>query len=52
MTEIQDPLEALAPVDKYGLKGLRTLMNNFHDFNAVTVGIDPNNIGLDLASSE
>ncbi|KAK0722231.1 hypothetical protein B0T26DRAFT_770521 [Lasiosphaeria miniovina] len=39
--DVQDPLEGMAPIDKWGLKGLRTLMNNFTDFNALTCGIDP-----------
>lgn len=50
--EVQDPLAGMAPEDKWGLKGLRTLMNNYPDYNAMVLGIDPNSLGLDLASSE
>ncbi|SPN99660.1 related to cell division control protein CDC36 [Cephalotrichum gorgonifer] len=50
--EIQDPLAGMPPADKWGLKGLRTLMNNYPDYNAMVLGIDPNSLGLDLASSE
>lgn len=49
---VQDPLEGMAPIDKFGLKGLRTLMNNFPDYNALTCGIDPSTLGLDMRSSE
>ncbi|KAL2023018.1 hypothetical protein VTK56DRAFT_3928 [Thermocarpiscus australiensis] len=51
-TQVQDPLEAMAPIDKWGLKGLRTLMNNFPDYNALTCGIDPSSLGLDIRSSD
>ncbi|KAJ9138930.1 General negative regulator of transcription subunit 2 [Pleurostoma richardsiae] len=47
-----DPLEGMAPIDKFGLKGLRTLMNNYPDYNALICGIDPASLGLDLSSSE
>ena len=47
-----DPLNGMAEIDKWGLKGLRTLMNNYPDFNALTIGIDPNSLGLDLQSPE
>lgn len=50
--EVQDPLAGMPPADKWGLKGLRTLMNNYPDYNAMVLGIDPNSLGLDLASSE
>lgn len=50
--EIQDPLAGMPPADKWGLKGLRTLMNNYPDYNAMVLGIDPNSLGLDLSSSE
>ncbi len=49
---VQDPLEGMSPIDKWGLKGLRTLMNNYPDYNALTVGIDPSTLGFDLASPE
>ncbi|KAI2624263.1 hypothetical protein GGR54DRAFT_595781 [Hypoxylon sp. NC1633] len=43
-----DPLSGMPPVDKWGLKGLRTLMQNYPDYNATITGLDPNSLGLDL----
>ncbi len=51
-SQVQDPLEGMAPIDKWGLKGLRTLMNNFPDYNALTCGIDPATLGIDMRSTE
>jgi hypothetical protein len=48
----QDPLEGMAPADKWGIKGLRLLMNNFPDYNALACGIDPTTLNMDLRSSE
>jgi CCR4-NOT transcription complex subunit 2 len=50
--QVQDPLEGMAPIDKWGLKGLRTLMNNFPDYNALTCGLDPTTLGIDMRSQE
>ena len=50
--EVQDPLEGMPSIDKFGLKGVRTLMNNFPDYNALACGIDPSTLGLDLNSTE
>ncbi|KYK59303.1 NOT2/NOT3/NOT5 family protein [Drechmeria coniospora] len=47
-----DPLAGMASVDKWGIKGLRTLMNNYPDFHAMVVGMDPNTLGLDMTSQE
>lgn len=47
-----DPLAGMAAVDKWGIKGLRTLMNNYPDFHAMVVGMDPSTLGLDLSSQE
>ncbi|CAJ2513619.1 Uu.00g017380.m01.CDS01 [Anthostomella pinea] len=47
---VHDPLAGMAPIDRWGLKGLRTLMNNYPDYNAAVTGIDPTTLGLDLAS--
>ncbi|KAM4056856.1 NOT2 / NOT3 / NOT5 family protein [Hirsutella rhossiliensis] len=47
-----DPLAGMAAVDKWGIKGLRTLMNNYPDFHAMVVGMDPNTLGLDLSSQD
>jgi len=51
-TEVQDPLEGMSQVDRFGLKGLRTLMNNYVDYNALTHGVDPQILGLNLNSNE
>ncbi|KAL2140043.1 hypothetical protein VTI28DRAFT_4320 [Corynascus sepedonium] len=51
-TQVQDPLEGMAPIDKWGLKGLRTLMNNFPDYNALTCGLDPASLGVDMRSTD
>lgn len=50
--EVQDPLAGMPAIDKFGLKGLRTLMNNYPDYNALIVGLDPSTLGLDLTSTE
>ena len=50
--EAQDPLAGMSESDKWGLKGLRVLMQNFPDYNALMGGIDPNSLGLDLNSTE
>jgi hypothetical protein len=50
--QVQDPLEGMTAIDKWGLKGLRTLMNNFPDYNALTCGLDPATLGVDLRASE
>ncbi|GAB1318935.1 hypothetical protein MFIFM68171_09145 [Madurella fahalii] len=49
---VQDPLEGMPPIDKFGLKGLRTLMNNFPHYHALTCGIDPSTLAVDMRSSE
>lgn len=48
----KDPLEGMPAVDKWGIKGLRTLMHNYPDFQSMVVGIDPVQLGLDLSSPE
>lgn len=50
--EVVDPLAGMPAVDKWGIKGLRTLMNNYPDYHAMIVGMDPNSLGLDLGSQE
>jgi CCR4-NOT transcription complex subunit 2 len=47
---VHDPLAGMAPIDKWGIKGLRTLMNNYPDYNALITGMDPASFGLDLSS--
>ncbi|OTB08084.1 hypothetical protein M426DRAFT_317188 [Hypoxylon sp. CI-4A] len=49
---VHDPLAGMAPIDKWGIKGLRTLMNNYPDYNAAVTGIDPTTLGLDLTSPQ
>jgi CCR4-NOT transcription complex subunit 2 len=48
----QDPLAGLTEDEKWGIKGLRMLMNNHPDYNAMVVGMDPASLGLDLSSNE
>ncbi len=50
--EFQDPLAGMTTIDKWGLKGLRTLMNNYPDYHALIHGMDHSTVGLDLNSSE
>ncbi|KAK7431479.1 transcriptional regulator [Neonectria magnoliae] len=47
-----DPLAGMPAVDKWGIKGLRTLMNNYPDYHAMVVGMDPTSLGLDMGSQE
>lgn len=47
---VHDPLAGMAPIDRWGIKGLRTLMNNFPDYTALMTGMDPTGFGLDLTS--
>lgn len=49
---VQDPLEGMSAADRFGLKGLRLLMNNCADYNALTVGIDATNLGFNLSAPE
>ncbi|KAI0803993.1 CobW/HypB/UreG, nucleotide-binding domain-containing protein [Xylaria sp. FL0064] len=47
---VRDPLAGMAEIDKWGIKGLRTLMNNYPDYAACIAGMDPTGFGLDLTS--
>ncbi|KAK7750370.1 hypothetical protein SLS62_007669 [Diatrype stigma] len=47
---VHDPLAGMAPIDRWGIKGLRTLMNNFPDYTALMTGMDPTGFGLDFTS--
>ncbi|KAI1484706.1 CobW/HypB/UreG, nucleotide-binding domain-containing protein [Biscogniauxia mediterranea] len=47
---VHDPLAGMAAIDKWGIKGLRTLMNNYPDYSAAITGIDPGNLGIDLTT--
>lgn len=42
----------MAPIDKFGMKGLRVLMNNYPSYGALMQGMDPNEFGLNVNSSE
>lgn len=46
-----DPLAHMSERDKWGLKGLRYMMQNFPAYNAAVIGIDPHTLGLDLNST-
>lgn len=50
--EVLDPLAGMPANDKWGIKGLRTLMNGYPDYHAMVVGMDPNSLGLDMNSQE
>jgi len=46
----RDPLSGMSDIDKWGIKGLRTLMHNFPDYSSLVTGMDPQTFGLDLAT--
>ena len=50
--EVVDPLSGMPDNDKWGIKGLRTLMNSYPDYHAMVVGMDPSSLGLDLGMPE
>ncbi|CAG9997729.1 unnamed protein product [Clonostachys byssicola] len=50
--EAVDPLEGMPQADKWGVKGLRTLMNNYPDYHTMVVGIDPGTLGVDITSPD
>lgn len=47
-----DPLSGMPAADKWGIKGLRTLMHNYPDYHAMVLGMDPSSLGLDMSSQE
>lgn len=49
---VHDPLGGMAPIDRWGIKGLRTLMNNYPEYNASITGVDPTQFNLPLQSNE
>ncbi|EEY14932.1 transcriptional regulator involved in cell cycle regulation [Verticillium alfalfae VaMs.102] len=51
-SDAQDPLAGMAPIDKFGIKGLRTMMNNNPSYAALMHGMDPNDLGLNVNSPE
>lgn len=50
--EVQDILSGMIDIDRWGLKGLSMMMNNFPAFAALVTGSDLTSFGLDLGSSE
>lgn len=52
LPDVVDPLEGMSPIDRWGIKGHQTLMNNFPDYNIIGHGIEPSVLGLDLRSSD
>ncbi|KAK4176700.1 putative general negative regulator of transcription subunit [Triangularia setosa] len=50
--EIVDPLEGMSAIDRWGIKGHQTLMNNFLDYSVIAHGIEPAVLGLDLRSND
>ncbi|KAK1465891.1 NOT2/NOT3/NOT5 family protein [Colletotrichum melonis] len=50
--DVQDPLAGMAPIDKFGMKGLRVLMNNYPSYGALMQGMDPNEFGLNVNSPD
>ncbi|KAG7130575.1 General negative regulator of transcription subunit 2 like protein [Verticillium longisporum] len=51
-SDAQDPLAGMAPIDKFGIKGLRTMMNNNPSYAALMHGMDPNDLGLNVNSPD
>lgn len=49
----QDPLAGTAPIDRWGMKGLRSLLNN-PEYSAMIsgFGLDLNTLGVDLSTNE
>lgn len=46
----QDPLVGMSEGDKWGIKGLLTLMAKYPSYHALAHGMNPAELGLDLAS--
>ena len=46
----EDPLADMAPVDRWGLKGLQALLQMYPE--SMRLGVSPNAYGLDLSSSQ
>lgn len=42
----------MAPIDKFGMKGLRVLMNNYPSYGALMQGLDTSDFGLNVNSPE
>lgn len=52
LPEVQDPMAPLSASEKFGLKGLRHLMNVHPDYNAFLNGVDSSMLGIDLTTNE
>ena len=50
--EYHDPLSGMSDADKFGIKGLTYMMQNFPDYAGLVTGSDITNLGFDLSSSE
>jgi len=50
--EIHDPLAHMSEIDKWGIKGFTSLMNNFPDYAGLVTGSDISNLGFELGSAE
>ncbi|KAL2273207.1 hypothetical protein FJTKL_04877 [Diaporthe vaccinii] len=46
----QEPLAGMSEADKYGIKGLLTLMAKYPSYHALVHGLNPAELGLDLSS--
>lgn len=46
----QDPLAGMSEGDKWGIKGLLTLMAKYPSYHALAHGMNPAELGLDLTS--
>lgn len=49
-TPAQDPLAGMSETDKWGIKGLLTLMVKYPSYSALSHGMNPADLGLDLTS--
>ncbi|CAK7199982.1 transcriptional regulator [Sporothrix eucalyptigena] len=50
---VQDPLSNMAPIDRWGMKGVRTLLSNPEYSGLVSsFGLDLNSLGVDVNSNE
>jgi len=47
-----DLLAGMPEADKWGIKGLKTLMNNHSDYQAMVIGLDHGTLGLDVNSPD
>lgn len=46
----QEPLAGMSEADKWGIKGLLTLMAKYPSYHALVHGLNPAELGLDLSS--